>query len=97
MLSTLWNLFLVATAAAVAALFQLGLMAPGDAFFAAVAIVLVFTGQQLIAREGMGLFAAAGSLLAKPDTYGSRLSYLAYVACVGLGALVAVQVAVLAV
>jgi hypothetical protein len=97
MLSALWNLILVAGAVAVAAVFQLGLIAPGDAFFLAVAIVLVFTGQQLIAREDMGLAAAAHSLVTRPESYRSRLGYLSYVACLVLGALVAVQVAALAV
>ncbi len=97
MLSALWNLILVVGAVAVAAVFQLGLIAPGDAFFLAVAIVLVFTGQQLIAREDMGLAAAAHSLVTRPESYRSRLGYLSYVACLALGVLVAVQVAVLAV
>jgi len=97
MLSALWNLVLVTAAGAVAAVFQLGLIAPGDAFFLAFAIVLVFTGQQLIAREEMGLAAAAHSLVRRPESYRSRLGYLSYVACLGLGVLVAVQVAVLAV
>ena len=97
MLSALWNLILVVGAVAVAAVFQLGLIAPGDAFFLAVAIVLVFTGQQLIAREDMGLAAAAHSLVTRPESYRSRLGYVSYVACLALGVLVAVQVAVLAV
>ncbi len=97
MLSALWNLTLAAAAVAVAAVFQLGLIAPGDAFFLAVAIVLVFTGQQLIAREDMGLAAAAHSLVTQPESYRSRLGYLSYVACLALGTLVAVQVAALAV
>lgn len=97
MLSTLWNLSLVAAAAAVTALFQLGLIAPGDAFFLVVAIVLVFTGQQLIVREEMGLSAAAHSLVTRPESYRSRFGFLAYVACLALGTLVTVQIAVLAV
>jgi hypothetical protein len=97
MLSTLWNLALVTAAICVAAAFQVGALAPGDAFFAAVAIVLIFTGQQIIAREHMGLFAAAHSLFARPDSYRSRVGYLSYVACFAVGALIAVQVAALAV
>ena len=97
MLSTLWNLFLVTAAICVAAAFQVGALAPGDAFFAAIAIVLIFTGQQIIAREHMGLFAAAHSLLTRPDSYQSRVGYLSYVACLAVGALIALQVAALAV
>jgi hypothetical protein len=97
MLSALWNLILVVGAITVAAVFQFGLIAPGDAFFLAVAIVLVFTGQQLIAREGMGIAAATHSLVTQPESYRSRLGYVSYVACLALGVLVAVQVTVLAV
>ena len=97
MLSTLWNLLLVAAAVVVAVGFQVGLIAPGDAFFLASAIVLVFTGQQIIAREHMGLYAAAHSLIARPESYRSRVGYLAYVGCLAVGALITVQVAMLAV
>ena len=97
MLSTLWNLLLVVAAAVVAAGFQVGMIAPGDAFFAAIAIVLVFTGQQIIAREHMGLYAAAHSLFTRPDSYRSRIGYLSYVACLMVGVLITVQVTALAV
>jgi hypothetical protein len=97
MLSTLWNLMLAAAAVTVAAGFQVGLIAPGDAFFLAVAIVIVFTAQQLIAREDMGLYAATRSLMTRPDSYRSRVGYLAYVACLAIGVLITVQVAALAV
>jgi hypothetical protein len=96
-LSTLWNLFLAGAAVAVAAGFQAGMIAPGDAFFLAVAIILVFTGQQIIAREDMGLYAATHSILAQPQSYRSRFGYIAYVACLAVGALITVQVAALAV
>jgi hypothetical protein len=97
MLATIWNLLLAVAAAVVAVGFQAGMIAPGDAFFLAVAIVLVFTGQQIIAREEMGLYAAAHSLVARPDTYRSRFGYASYVACLAVGALITVQVAALAV
>jgi hypothetical protein len=97
MLSTLWNLLLVTAAICVAVAFQVGALAPGDAFFAAIAIVLVFTGQQLMAREHMGLFAAMFSLFTRPDSYRGRVGYLSYVACLAIGVLIAVQVAALAV
>jgi hypothetical protein len=97
MLATIWNVFLAAAAAVVAAGFQVGMIAPGDAFFLAVAIVFVFTGQQIIAREHMGLYAAAQSLVTRPETYRSRLGYLSYVACLAVGVLITLQVAALAV
>ena len=97
MLSTLWNLLLVTAAIVVAAAFQVGALAPGDAFFAAVAIALVFTGQQIIAREHMGLYGAAHSLFTRPDSYRSRIGYLSYVACLAVAVLVTAQVTALAV
>ena len=97
MLSTLWNLALLTAAICVAAAFQIGVIAPGDAVFGAVAIVLIFTGQQIMAREHMSLFAAMGSLLGRPESYRSRVSYLTYVACLAVGAFITVQVAALAV
>jgi hypothetical protein len=97
MLSTLWNLLLVVAAVAVAAGFQVGMIAPGDAFFLAAAIILVFTGQQIIAREHMGLYAAAYSLVTRPESYRSRVGFASYVACLAVGALITVQVAALAV
>ncbi|MBI1210847.1 MAG: hypothetical protein GC190_05250 [Alphaproteobacteria bacterium] len=97
MFSTLWNLFLVTAAICVAAAFQVGALAPGDAFFAAIAIVLVFTGQQIMVREHMGLYGAARSLLTRPDSYRSRVGYLSYFACLAVGVLVTLQVAALAV
>jgi len=45
----------------------------------------------------MGLYAATHSLFARPETYHSRLGYLAYVACLAVGLLVTIQVAALAV
>lgn len=72
-------------------LFEAGQMAPRDAFFIACAIVIVFTGQQFIAREDMG-FVEAAKAIAAPDTYRSRTAFAAYVACVALGLLVTAQV-----
>ena len=97
MLSTLWNLLLVTAAILVAAAFQVGAIQPGDAFFAAVAIILVFTGQQIMARESMGLYGAIHSLFTRPDSYRSRVGYLSYVACLAVGAFITFQVAALAV
>jgi len=59
MLNRIASALILAAMAVVFALFQLKMIAPGDAFFIAVAIVVVFTGQQLIAREHMGLAHAA--------------------------------------
>ena len=73
-------------------MFELGQIAPRDAFFIATSIVIVFTGQQFISRENMGFLEAAKSIVVRPQSYRSRTSYAAYVACLVLGLLVTAQV-----
>jgi hypothetical protein len=84
MLSRIANFFVVALMVAVLVLFELGLIAAGDAFFIAAAIMVVFTGQQLIAREHMSFGEALSSIFTRPQ--------VAYFACIALGALVTAQV-----
>jgi hypothetical protein len=91
MLNRIINVLIVALMASVLALFEFGMVAPGDAFFIVAAIVVVFTGQQLIAREKMGFAEAATSMLL-PQTYRSRSSFAAYFLCLALGGLVTAQV-----
>ena len=90
MLGKIVSLFSVALMGAVAVLYELGQVAPGDAFFIAVAIVVVFTGQQLIAREQMGFSEAAVSILT-PRSWRSTTAFVAYFACLALGILVTAQ------
>ena len=91
MLNRILNVLIVAAMASVLALFEVGMIARGDAFFIAAAIVVVFTGQQLIARENMG-FAQAATSMFQPATYRSRSSFAAYFACLALGGLLAAHV-----
>jgi len=92
MLGKIVGVVTVGLMAAVLVLLQLGQIASGDAFFIATAIVVVFTGQQLIAREQMGFAEAAVSIFTQPRTFRSRSSFTAYFACLALGALVTAQV-----
>lgn len=92
MFSKIISIVTVGLMAAVLVLFQLGQIASGDAFFIAAAIVIVFTGQQLIARERMGFAQAAASIFTQPRTFRSRASFAAYFACLALGAVVTAQV-----
>ena len=96
MFDRITNLLTVAPMVAVLVLFELGQISPRDAFFVASAIVIVFTGQQFIAREEMGLFEAAKSILARPQSYRSRTSLAAYLTCIAVGLFVAAQVVVTA-
>jgi hypothetical protein len=92
MLNRIASVLTVGVMASVLVLFETGKIAAGDAFFIAAAIVVVFTGQQLIAREQMGLAEAASSIFTKPTTFRSRSLFAAYFVCLGLGALVTAQV-----
>jgi hypothetical protein len=91
MFNRIMNGLVVALMGAVLVLFQLGRMAPGDAFFIAAAVVVVFTGLQLMQREQMGLGQAAATMFTEPKSWRSRTSFAAYYACLALGALVTVQ------
>jgi hypothetical protein len=91
MFNRIVNGLVVVLMGAVLVLFELGRIAPGDAFFIAAAIVVVFTGQQLIQREQMGLTQAATTMFTQPKSWRSRTSFAAYFVCLALGTLVAVQ------
>lgn len=86
------SLLTVALMIGVIALFEAGRVSPQNAFFIAASIVIIFTGQQFIAREQMGFIEAAKSIVGRPDSYGSRTSFAAYVACLVLGLVVTAQV-----
>jgi hypothetical protein len=79
---------------AVLVMFELGQIAPRDAFFLAAAIIIIFTGQQFIARENMGFVEAARAIVTRPQSYRSRTSYAAYLSCLMVGLLVTAQVVV---
>lgn len=96
MFSRIMSLTVVALMAAVLVLYEMGSVAPGDALFIAAAIVFVFTGQQLVARESMGWTQAATSILTSPTSYRNRTAFAAYFACLALGAIVTAQVFLLA-
>ncbi len=94
MLNRVLNVLIVGLMAAVIVLFELGRVAPGDAFFIAAAIVILFTGQQLIAREQMSFAEAASAMFTRPRSWRSRSSFAAYFVCLALGAAVTLQVLV---
>lgn len=86
------SLLTAALMASVLFLFETGQVAPRDAFFIASAIVIVFTGQQFVARENMGFVEAAKSIVGRPRSYRSRTSFAAYMTCLALGVVVTAQV-----
>ena len=84
MFHTVLNVLIVALMAAVLGLYEFRMIAAGDAFFIAAAIVVVFTGQQLIQREHMGFGPAFASIFTRPQA--------AYFACLALAGVVTAQV-----
>ena len=92
MFDRITSLLTVALMAAVFVLFEMGQISPRDAFFVASAIVIVFTGQQFIAREDMGLVEAAKSIVARPQSYRSHTSLAAYLTCIAVGLFVTAQI-----
>ncbi|GAA6154642.1 hypothetical protein [Pyruvatibacter sp.] len=72
-------------------LFEMGLMAPGNAFFAVTLVILMFTANQLIARENQPLRDAVVNMFTNPASYAGRGTFAAYVGSTALGAIVIVQ------
>lgn len=77
--------------AVTAVLFETGFMAPGDAFFAASAVLLLYTGHQLVARENQPLREAVVALFTQPRTHGGRGFFAAYVGTAVVGGVVVMQ------
>ena len=81
----------VAAIAVTAILFEVGVMAPGDAFFAASAVILIYTGHQLVARENQPLREAMVALFTQPRSHGGRAHFAAYLGTAVVGVIVVMQ------
>lgn len=68
--------------------FELGVIAAANAFFAGILLVAMFTGYQLLEREGMPFLSAVRDIATRPDTYPRSTAYGAYVVSLALGFLV---------
>ncbi len=80
------NLAAVASLAGVWFAFQAGMLAPGNALFGALSVFCLFTGFQLLAREGMPMVDALRSMAFEPGSYPSHaLGYIAYLVSAALG------------
>lgn len=93
-----YGLNLVAIAAILAGLagFETGWVAASDAFFLAVAGVVLYTASQLMHRNGQPVSRAVKSLLSEPETYPTkRVGQVAYGAAMiaGFGLLVRTLIA----
>lgn len=84
--SALINLAAVATLAGVAFLYREGALAPDNALFGAISVLCLFTGFQLLARNGMPMGEALRSMAFEPGSYPSHiLGYVSYLVSAALG------------
>jgi len=86
------NAGLAATIAITLLAYELGVLAPANAFFAAAAALILYTGYQFARRDGMPLGQALADIFARPPARpGRRAFHFAYLASVALGLLVMAQ------
>jgi hypothetical protein len=88
MLVSLLNILVAAAMAAVVLAQQTGVLTPGDAFFASVAILGIYTAYHLGSREGMPVGKALRALVLEPRSHGGQAAYWSYLVATALGALV---------
>ncbi len=98
MFRTFWlaciNGVALASLAAIAFGFQAGALGAINAFVGALSVLAMFTGYQLMVREGLSVGAAVYSMLFEPGSYPARaFGYLSYIVSAILGVTVAVQAA----
>lgn len=91
MQSLIGNILAAIAMVATVVLFEFGFMAPGDAFFVVGLVVLLFTANQLIARENQQLRDAIVSMFTNPASYAGRGAFAAYVGSTAVGAIVIFQ------
>jgi len=91
MRSVVGNIVAVGAMGVTALLFEFGLMAPGDAFFAVAGVLAIYTAYQLLAWENRPLREAVVNMLTRPRSYGGRGAFAAYVGTSAVGAVVIAQ------
>lgn len=91
MRSLFWNFSAVAALVALVAAFEMGFMAPRDAFFSVFTLVTVYVGALLLAHENESLGDALRSIFLKPGTNVPVMAYASHLVVAGLGTLVVVQ------
>ncbi len=97
MSSYLINISAVLTSVTVLFLYETGGMAAHNAFFVAAAILVAYTGYQLVQREGMRLVDALRAVVSNPASYPRQTAYWAYVLSASIGLLVVGQTLVVAI
>lgn len=92
MRSLIWNIVAVSVVVLSTVAFEVGYVAPRDAFFIAFTVLAIYMGNQLLARENQPLGQALASIFTKPASHGSSISYLSGLVVAGLSTLVVAQV-----
>jgi hypothetical protein len=92
MRSLIWNIVAVSAVVLSTVLFEVGFVAPRDAFFIAFTVLAIYTGNQLLARENQPLGEAFASIFMKPGSHSSSIGYVSALVVGGLSTLVVAQV-----
>lgn len=75
--------------------YEAGLIVSANAFFAGVLLMVMYTGYQLIEREGMPLMKAVRDMTSRPESYPRVTAYGAYIVSLVLGFCVVAQTVVM--
>ncbi len=87
---SVWSLFLnlaaVASLCGVAYGYNEGILAPDNAFYGALSLLVLYTGIQLLARDGMPVGEALRSMAFEPGSYPSHaVGYVSYLVSTIIG------------
>ncbi len=92
MRALIWNIVAVSVVVLSTVAFEVGYVAPRDAFFIAFTVLAIYLGNQLLARENQPLGQALTSIFAKPASHSSSVGYMSGLVVAGLSTLVVAQV-----
>jgi hypothetical protein len=91
MLVSVLNILVALAMAGIVLAQQSGLLLAGDAFFAAVALLGIYTAYHLGSREGMPIGNALRHLFLEPRSHGGHAAYWSYLISTVLAVLVIAQ------
>ena len=81
MKSLMINMFAIVASAILFASYEFGGLRADLAFFYAAAVMTVYAGYQLSARDGMTFREALAEIWTQPESYPRRTAYWAYIGC----------------
>lgn len=95
-MSTIVNVSAVIFLSIIVLAFELGGMAPADAFFGAAFVMVGFTAYQFLRQDGQALPDAVKAIFTPKGGRALSFSYLAFIGCTVVSAIVVVQAVVVA-